>query len=101
MRKKKTEFEWDEKKNALNIRKHGVSFEDAIMVFKDPKRYETYDKAHSFFEDRWKTVGVNNTTVLSVIFTEIEESNRIITVRKASKSEKEKYFYGYSTIYTN
>jgi len=99
--KKKTEFEWDEKKNVINIKKHGVSFEDAIMVFNDPKRYEQYDKAHSFFEDRWKTVGLNNTTVLSVIITEAEESTRIISVRKADKYEKEKYFYGYSTFYTN
>jgi len=99
--KKKTEFEWDEKKNALNIIKHGVSFEDAVVVFKDSNRCEIYDKAHSFFEDRWITVGLNNTTVLYVIFTEIGETTRIITVRKANKKEEEKYFYGYGKIYTN
>ncbi|MCL2720782.1 MAG: BrnT family toxin [Treponema sp.] len=90
-------FEWDEKKNTTNKEKHGVSFDEALLIFNDPNRFEFFDKKHSFFEDRWTAVGLNSTTVLRVCFTEKNGSIRIISVRKADKKEEEKYFYGYST----
>ena len=88
-------FEWDKRKNTANIKKHGVSFEDAALVFKDTKRLEMYDKKNSIFEDRWKTVGFYTATLLTVITTERSNSVRIISAREASKKEKEEYFYGY------
>ena len=89
------DFEWDEEKNAKNIRKHGVSFEMAKKVFLDPRRFEMIDIEHSIFEERLMTVGFSGLKLLSVIFTERDDSVRIITARKADKHEEEEYFYGY------
>jgi uncharacterized protein len=89
-------FEWEEEKNAINKRKHKVSFKMAEKVFYDPKRFEAFDKKHSIFEERLKTVGFSGMKLLSVIFTERNDSVRIISARKAEKDEEEKYFYGYS-----
>ena len=94
-------FQWDEKKNTVNKKKHGVSFEDAAVIFRDPRRLELYDKAHSFFEDRWLMIGLNGSIILTVFFTEKNDSIRIISARKATKKEEEKYFYGYSTFHIN
>jgi uncharacterized protein len=52
------EFEWDSNKAHSNLRKHGVSFEDATRVFLDPHRIETFDDRETYGEDRWKTVGL-------------------------------------------
>jgi len=91
-------FEWDENKAAKNIKKHGVSFENARKVFYDPMRYEIFDYAHSFFENRWLTIGLAETTLLEVVFTERADCFRIISAQKADKEEEEEYFNGYSTI---
>jgi uncharacterized protein len=87
-------LEWDEEKNAINKRKHGVSFEKAKKVFFDPRRFETFDKKHSFFEERLITVGFSDLTLLTVVFTEKDDIVRIISARKAKKDEEEEYFYG-------
>ncbi|MCL2442673.1 MAG: BrnT family toxin [Treponema sp.] len=89
-------FEWDENKNAINIRKHGVSFEEAAMVFSDRSRYEMYDKIHSLIEKRWIVIGIAGWKVLKVSFTERNGVTRIILARKADKNETEEYYYGYS-----
>lgn len=47
-------FEWDEDKNQLNYRKHGIDFETAMLVFNDIQRIEIYDMEHSIHEDRYK-----------------------------------------------
>jgi len=88
-------FEWDEKKNTQNKKKHGVSFETVKLIFYDPKRYEMYDKKHSFFEKRWITVGLAGLTVYRVAYTERSDRIRIISARKADKNDKKEYFYGY------
>ncbi|MDR2942986.1 MAG: BrnT family toxin [Treponema sp.] len=88
-------FEWDEKKNAKNKRKHGVSFKNAKRVFFDPKRFEEFDRKHSFFEERWITVGFSDLIWLTVVFTERNGYVRIISARNANKKEEEAYFYGY------
>jgi len=90
-------FEWDERKNAINIRKHKVSFEEATVVFSDPKRYEEFDGIHSLFEKRWKVIGLAGIKVLFVCFTERNDVIRLISARKADKKEMEAYFYGYGT----
>jgi hypothetical protein len=97
----KYKFEWDKEKNALNLRKHGVSFKEAAAVFSDPQRLEINDRTHSLLEERWMVVGLSITTMLTVIFTERNGFIRIISARKASKKEEEMYFYGYSTFYIN
>jgi len=90
-------FEWDEDKNALNIMKHGVMFEDAVIIFNDPMRVDVYDKEHSLLEDRWKTVGLYGCDILSVVYTMRNGTIRIISARKADKKGEEEYFYGYGT----
>ena len=52
------DFEWDDEKATLNLRKHNVSFEDAARVFLDPNRIETFDGRDAYGEDRWRTVGI-------------------------------------------
>ncbi|KFA41229.1 BrnT family toxin [Xylella fastidiosa] len=51
------ELEWDTDKAALNLQKHGVSFEDAALIFYDQGRIETYDERENYSEDRWATIG--------------------------------------------
>jgi uncharacterized DUF497 family protein len=91
------EFEWNDRKNEKNLMKHGISFEDARMVFFDPKMKEYFDYENSFLEKRWIAVGLVSMDVLKVVFTEREERIRIISARKAGKNDEEDYFYGYSS----
>ena len=82
--------EWDDNKNKANKKKHKISFETAAEVFLDENRYEEYDELHSDDEYRIKTVGMVE-NVLTVIYTERGEKYRLISARKATKSEREKY----------
>ena len=85
---------WSEDKNRLNIKKHGLSFQEAILVFLDPYLVISYDEAHSSSEEmRWKGIGaLGNEILLTVIFAEDRGSElRLISARKASKKEKEDY----------
>jgi uncharacterized DUF497 family protein len=88
-------FTWDENKNIINQVKHGVSFNTAKMVFTDPNQYEILDSGHSTTEKRWKVIGLAGWEVLVVIFTERDGFIRIISARKANKTEQEVYFNGY------
>ncbi|MCK9514031.1 MAG: BrnA antitoxin family protein [Pigmentiphaga sp.] len=63
------EFEWDAAKAALNLRKHGVAFEDAARVFLDGGRLEAYDGREDYGEDRWATIGQVYAAVLYVVYT--------------------------------
>jgi len=94
-------FDWNEEKNRINQMKHGVSFKDAAMVFSDSMRVEIYDRKHSFTEERWKIFGLSGMAVLTVSCTERNGIIRIISARKASKTEEEAYYYGYGKVYTN
>ena len=51
-------FEWDLNKARSNQSKHGVSFEEAATVFRDPKALSIFDDEHSIYEDRWVTIGI-------------------------------------------
>ena len=88
-------FEWDEDKNALNVKKHGVSFEEAQTVFFDPLTQVSPDPDHSSAgEDRFIALGYSsNSRVLLVIhcFREKDETIRIISARKLTKSERKQY----------
>ncbi|MDR0300885.1 MAG: BrnT family toxin [Treponema sp.] len=95
------EFEWDEEKDHINQMKHGVSFKEAAMVFSDDKRVEIFDHKHSFFEDRWKIIGLSGLIVLFVSVTERFGRVRIISARKAIKAEEEAYYYGYGKVHFN
>ena len=84
-------FEWDEEKNAANVKKHGIDFEDAIRVFEDDDRIEIYDAAHSGEEDRYNTIGMVK-DVLFVVYTERREAIRIISARPATRGERSIYY---------
>ena len=70
-------FEWDEEKAAANLKKHGISFYDAVRVFNDADRLEFYDAAHSIEEDRYNTIGMVD-DILYVVYTERKERTWII-----------------------
>ena len=95
-------FTWVEQKNQMNIEKHGLSFQEAALVFLDPYLVIRYDEAHSTQdESRWKGIGViGSDLLLSVIFTEVKGKEvRLISAREASKNEKEKYIENISQIF--
>jgi len=85
-------FEWDARKAAGNLRKHGVSFADASTVFGDPLSTTFPDPDHSSDEERYLTVGVSSGSMLLVVgHTERQDRVRIITARKVTPSEREFY----------
>ena len=87
-------FVWDEKKNRLNIKKHGINFDQATPAFFDPLRKEYYDAKHSGMdEDRYILAGYALESVLLVSFTEPEPNTvRIISARKAKKYEERRLY---------
>lgn len=83
--------EWDTKKNDINIKKHGISFDLASKVFTDTNRIEYYDEANSRYEDRYITIGLVG-EVLFVVYTDREDAVRLISARLANTKEKEVYY---------
>ena len=91
------EFTWDEHKNRVNQRKHGISFETAISVFDDPFHVSRQDREKDG-EARWQTIGmIRGVQVLLVAHTVEDEDNviRILSARKATPSERRIYAQGY------
>ncbi len=90
-------FEWDEKKNTINKKKHGISFEMAVRVFLDEKRVEKLDIEHSTLEEeRINIIGrVSDMLVLFVVATDRKGNTRIISARRAEKAEEEEYYENY------
>jgi uncharacterized DUF497 family protein len=89
------EFEWDHDKAKRNIRKHGVSFEEAMTVFGDPLSFTIHDPDHSDEEDRYVILGESNRRrLLVVVFTDREERIRVITASVATRQERKKYEEG-------
>lgn len=84
------EFEWDEKKNFINIEKHGVDFEDAIAIFLGPT-LEAEDTRRSYGETRMIAYGAINSHVLAVVYTMRGDVCRIISARKAKRNERDAY----------
>jgi uncharacterized DUF497 family protein len=89
-------FELDDKKNEINIKKHGISFEEAKAVFDDPLHLAILDKRYNYFEERWITVGKipkDKIVVAAHIYfdNDGEEVIRIISARIASSSERKQY----------
>ena len=83
-------FEWDDEKNELNKKKHGISFESAAWVFFDPNYIEVLDEMHSDDELRYKVIGIVH-DLLVVIYTDREDATRIISARKANAKERGAY----------
>jgi uncharacterized protein len=89
------EFEWDRDKAKRNIKKHGVSFEEAMTVFADPLSSTIHDPEHSDEEDRYIILGESNRRrLLVVVFTDRDDRIRIISASLATRSERKKYEEG-------
>ena len=84
-------FEWDENKNSINKEKHKISFETASYVFDDPYYIEMYDFEHSVDEDRYIAIGKVG-DVLLVVFTERNDTIRLISARLATNAERSLYY---------
>lgn len=89
----KLEFEWHDAKAAANLQAHGVSFELATTVFKDPFAIEFVDDRADYGEKRFVIIGMAERQVLLfVAYTERAERIRIISARRATKHEQDQYF---------
>ena len=93
-----TEFEWDTNKAKSNLMKHGIRFEEAVLVFDDPYHLSLQER-HENGEFRWQTIGlVHGLIVIMVAHTVRFESGdeviRIISARKADRKERSRYEHG-------
>ena len=91
------EFEWDEAKAAANLRKHGVPFDLASTVFKDPQLLTVADLEHSEHEERWFSVGrASDGAIISVVYVWWQPDAattkiRLISARNATHAETRSY----------
>jgi uncharacterized DUF497 family protein len=85
-------FECDSAKAASNLRKHGISFEDAATVLYDPLAVTAPDPDHSKFEERFITIGHTSKGMLIVMsHTDRGDTTRIISARRATRKERRNY----------
>jgi uncharacterized DUF497 family protein len=87
-------FEWDEKKARSNVRRHGVSFEEARTVFLDEDALQIPDVDHSDEEDRFVMLGLSSRLRILVVchcYREDDAIIRIISARKADREERRQY----------
>ena len=88
------EFVWDNNKAAINLQKHGVSFQEASSVFDDYDALCIFDPDHSEEEDRFIMLGMSAAARVLVVchcYRENDEQIRIISARKATKNETATY----------
>lgn len=88
-------FEWDERKNQSNVKKHGVDFSEARSVFYDQNAMVFFDPDHSGDEDRFILLGMSWRTRALVVchcYREGEQVVRIISARRADRDEEREYW---------
>lgn len=86
------EFEWDSRKAANNLRKHGVSFDEAVSVFSDVLATVYEDPDHSIRERRYLTIGTSDRgRLLHISYADRDGRIRIINARRVTKTEKDLY----------
>ena len=86
------ELEWDDEKEVINLKKHGVSFEEGATIFNDPMIATIPDPDHSKEEERFISIGVSvQGQLLVVVHTERKEKIRLISCRKATSGERKGY----------
>jgi len=84
-------FEWDDTKRKSNIKKHGIDFINAKMIFAG-YTLTIEDDRYDYGEERFVTFGILEGRVVVVVHTETENLIRIISIRKATKYEEKAYF---------
>ena len=88
-------FEWDPEKAAANLRKHGVSFEEATTVFGDLLAMNMSDPDHSLNEERFVLLGMSHLMRLLVVaYGERGIRTRLISAREATRKERRQYEEG-------
>ena len=91
------EFEWDPRKAEANFSKHGISFEEAAEVFRDPLALTIPDDEHSVGEFRWITLGRDARSQFVLVVHTYDQPDeamariRIISARKPSRAEIHEY----------
>lgn len=88
------QFEWDNNKNKINIKKHKITFEEAASVFYDERAILFDDPEHSNEEERFLIIGTSYSSKICIVshcYRSNDEIIRIISARKATKSEQ--HFY--------
>lgn len=91
-------FRWDENKNKLNRKKHGISFEEATEVFEDENAILFDDPDHSYEEERFLIIGITGSKGICVVshcYKDADSTIRIISAREATKKEKNIYQKGW------
>jgi uncharacterized protein len=84
-------FEWDDNKNNLNIKNHGLDFADAWQIFDEPMIIDI-DNREDYGEDRFVGIGFLKNFVVVIVFTESkDETIRVISLRRALKYERERF----------
>jgi uncharacterized DUF497 family protein len=85
------EFEWDDKKNASNMRKHGFDFTDAAEIFSGPMLIIP-DEREDYGEDRWLGIGMLQSRQVVILYTQRgEDAIRVISPRKAHAHERKQF----------
>lgn len=88
-------FEWDDATEQINIRKHGISFDEARTVFYDEQAVQFFDPDHSDEEDRFILLGISfklRTLVVCHCIRESEAAIRLFSARKADGDEEQEYW---------
>ena len=86
------EFEWDPVKAKLNLKEHGVSFDEATTIFRDTLSITIADPDHSDYEDRFIDIGMSHRRQLLVVaYAERKDKIRIISARRATRAERKNY----------
>jgi uncharacterized DUF497 family protein len=88
------DFSWDERKNPENLRKHGISFEEASAAFSDENARLKHDPDHSQDEDRFILLGFSaklRLIVVSHVYRHDGQKIRIVSARKATRNERKQY----------
>jgi hypothetical protein len=89
------EFEWNPDKAAINLRKHGISFQEAATVFGDSLSVTFPDPDHSIGEDRYVIIGMSRLGQLLIVsHTDRGNRTRIISARRATRQERRFYEEG-------
>jgi len=88
-------FEWNPQKAEINLKKHGVSFEEAKTVFDDPLYVDFYDPDHSDNEHRYLIIGRSRKERLLIVsYTERDNTCRLISARESTRKERKAYENG-------
>ena len=91
------QFEWDDNKEQINIKKHGIDFRSASLVFRDVNRLELVDVEHSTIEEeRFISIGMihDRLALVTVVHTDRGDTIRIISARYATRQEEGWYYDG-------